>query len=83
MTAAPGRVGRQPHLRGPLAARCFVCLIEDDVDLGGLEAGQFDLEIEIDQRLQLDRKDLPIPARLLGQAVVGQNIGAFFGVAEV
>lgn len=61
----------------------FVRRVEDEVDLGSLEAGQLDLEIQRHQRLQLDRKDLPVPPGFLGQAVVSQNVGPLFGLAEV
>jgi hypothetical protein len=50
---------------------------------GGLKACQVNLEIEVDERLQLDGQDLAVPASLLGEPVVGQHVGAFLGVREV
>src|ERR1700730_912662 len=50
-------------------------VIEQNVNLRSLEAGKLDLEVEVDQSLQLYREDLPIPARLLGQSVVGEHVG--------
>ena len=35
-----------------------------------------DVEVEIDQRLQLDRQDLLVPAGIQRELVVGQDIGA-------
>jgi hypothetical protein len=31
------------------------CFVEDEIDLGHFEAGQLDLEVHVDERLQLDR----------------------------
>ena len=57
--------------------------IENDVDLAHLEAGELDLEIEVDQPLQLDRQHLLVPPGLLGEAVVGQGVGTDFCGAQV
>src|SRR4051812_41596630 len=61
----------------------FGGLFEDEIDLAGLKAGKLDLEVQAHQRLQLDRKDLPVPSCLLSQTIVGQDIGPLFNVAEV
>ena len=61
------------------AARCAVCLagiLQDDVDFRHLEPGQFDLDVEIDQALQLNRQKLLVPPGLLGKLVVGQDVGS-------
>ena len=51
---------------------------DENIDLGGLEAGKGKIEVEIDREkfLQLDGEDLPIPAGKLRKAVVGDDIGA-------
>jgi hypothetical protein len=51
---------------------------DQDVDLGGLETRNGHIKIEIDagQVLQLDGEDVPIPPRLLGELVVGEDVGA-------
>ena len=59
--------------------RCFLIeLADQDVDLGGLEAGEGNIEIEIDRQqfLQLDGQDFPVPAGKFRKAVVGDDIGA-------
>ena len=50
---------------------------------GRREAGELDVELEIDQALQLDRQDLAVPAGLLGQPVVGKDVGPLLGLGEV
>lgn len=50
--------------------------LNKDIDVGHLEPGQLHLEIQVDQPLQLDGKNLRIPARLLGEAIVGKNVSA-------
>ncbi len=57
----------------------------DEVDLGDLEAGDGEVELgrELEQRLELDGQDLFIPARLLGEPVVGDHVGALLGLAHV
>src|SRR5262249_44393007 len=58
-------------------------LLQAKVDLGGLEARQLDLEVEIDQRLQLDRQNLPVPAGLLGKPVIGKDVSPLFWLGQV
>jgi hypothetical protein len=58
-------------------------LLQDEVDLRHVEPGQFDIDVEFDQALQFNRQQLLIPAGLLGELVVGQDIGAFVGIAQV
>ena len=47
------------------------------------EAGELDVELEIDQTLQLDREDLPVPAGVERELVVGKHVGAALGGAQV
>ena len=61
----------------------FARFLQDEVDLRHLESGQFDIDLELDQPLQLNRQQLPVPAGLLGEPVVGQDVGALIGVAQV
>ena len=55
------------------------------IELGGLEAGDLQIEVEIDlgERLQFDRQEVPIPARTLRELIVGNYVGAHLGVGEV
>ena len=58
---------------------------DQHIDLRHIEAGYRDIEVEIelDQVLQLDGQDLRIPARFLGQSIVGKDVGTFFSFAEM
>ena len=60
-------------------------LANQHVDLGHLEAGNRNVEIKIERRemLQFDPKDLAIPAGLLGELVVGEDVGALLSIAEM
>jgi hypothetical protein len=57
--------------------------VERDVDVGCREAGDLDIEVELDQPLQLNGEDLAIPAGLLGQPVVGEHVGPLLGLGEM
>jgi hypothetical protein len=57
-------------------------LLEEEVDLRNREPGQFDVELEVDEALQLDCQELLVPAGLLGELVVSQDIGPLFGLAH-
>ena len=48
--------------------------VEDQIDLGGLEAGdgQIEIDLKLEQLLELERQSVPIPIRQLGQLVVGK-----------
>jgi len=58
---------------------------KQEVDLGHFEAGDGNVEIEIEARqvLQFDRQDLAIPSGLLGKPIVGEDIGAPLCIIEV
>lgn len=58
---------------------------EQRIDFGHLEAGDRDIEIEIEagQVLQLDLQDLGVPADRLGELVVSQDLGALLHITEV
>ena len=62
-----------------------VPVVEEEIQLGGLEAGdlQIEIELELGKRLELDRQDLAIPAGQLGQPVVGDHIGPALGLREM
>ncbi len=66
-------------------SRClpFARRIEGKIDLRQREAGQFHVEVEIDQSLQFDRQQVLVPARIQGELVVGQDVGPAFGFAHV
>jgi hypothetical protein len=78
-----GHVGRGRVFAATRPAGGVARLIEDEIDFARLKPGQFHLELEGHQRLELDRQDLTVPVRLLGQAIVGQDIGALLDLAEV
>jgi hypothetical protein len=42
----------------------ILCLVDHQIDLGQGEAGQFDIKVKIDKRLELNREDIPVPARI-------------------
>src|SRR5262249_18954946 len=69
-----GREGRLAYLQG---------LIEYQLDLGHLEAGELDVEVHVDEGLQLDRQNFPIPACLLRNSVVRQYVRTLVGVTEM
>jgi hypothetical protein len=56
-----------------------VRLIENEIDLRHFEAGQLDLDVEVDQALQFDGQDLAIPPCLLRELVVSKDVRAFVG----
>jgi hypothetical protein len=61
----------------------FVGVLENEINLSCFKACQLDLEIQAHQRLQLDRQDLPVSTRLLGQPVVGKDVGSPLNGVEV
>jgi len=69
--------------RAARRAVSLASILQDDVDFRHLEPGQFDFDIEIDQTLQLDRQKLLVPAGLLGELVVGQDVGALIRLAQM
>ena len=81
--------GRLAHRRDEVLGRlCAVRVgvprgIQGHVDLSQAEAGEFDLEVEIDQRLQLDGEQLLVPAGVERQLVVGEHIGPPLRLGEV
>ena len=52
---------------------------------GGLETGDgdVDVEFELQEALELDGEQLPVPARVFGKLVVGDDVGADLGGREV
>ena len=52
--------------------------VQVEIDFGQREARQRDLEVEIDERLQLDRQDLAVPTGVEGELVVREDVGAPF-----
>jgi hypothetical protein len=75
---------REPILgTGRRVRRRLARIVEDQVDLRLAEARQINLEIEVDQRLQFLRQDLTVPAAILGELVVGEEVSAPFRRSEV
>jgi hypothetical protein len=77
--AARDQIGRRIDRRQGSFSR----LVERKIDLGEREASQSNVELQIDQRLQLNRQDLRIPAGVEGKLVVGQYIGPPLLGAEI
>ena len=77
------RLGRDVFGRRPR----FGSTRDEEVDLRDLEPRQRDVEAldrqEVDQFAEFDRKQLTIPARLFGDSVVGNRIGALLGLSEM
>ena len=48
---------------------------EQRVDLGRLEAERAEVDAELGEVGHLERQQLPVPAGLLGEAVVGEDVG--------
>jgi hypothetical protein len=71
---------------GQIVGRVVCCRswlpVQQQVRLPCREAGQLDIEVEVDQRLEMLPQQVEIPQRLFRQAVVGDNNGAFFRAAE-
>ena len=63
--------------------RRFLSFLKDEVHFGGFKAGQLDIETEVDQRLQLDGQDFPVPPCLLSELVVGEDVSPLIGLAEM
>ena len=83
MTAGPGEGSGGSFFRPARGVGRLARFLKDEVDLRHLEPGQFDIDLELDQPLQFDRQQLLVPAGLLGELVVGQDIGALIGLAQV
>jgi hypothetical protein len=56
--------------------------VQHQVDLAGREAGQLDLEVEVDQLLEVLAQQIEVPDRLFRQPVVGDDNGSLLGGAE-
>ncbi len=67
-----GRVGRR---------RCRLA-IQQQVDLSRCEAGQFDVEVDLDQRIEVVLQQFEVPNRLFRQAVVADHHCLFLSGAE-
>jgi hypothetical protein len=80
--------GSQPcAFDGICGIRGFLLEIADDlIDFDGLEARDRNVEILIDKEFgefgQLHGKELPIPARILGDLIVGKEQRPFFRLAQ-
>jgi hypothetical protein len=61
---------------GRTVRRALARFIEHQVDLGRREAGEFDVEIDVDEALQLDRQQLPVPACTGSKLIVSQQVSA-------
>ena len=57
--------------------------VQHPVDVCRFEACKLDIEIEINELLQFDRQNFPVPPGLLGQPVVGQDVRPLLGCRQV
>jgi hypothetical protein len=63
--------------------RGLLRLLEHEIDLGEREAGDLDVEFQINKSLQLDGKQLAVPTGIEGQLVVGDDVGSALRRIEV
>lgn len=82
------------HCRSGFGSRHFIgriddlitgAVVEQQIEFGGLEASDFQIEVEIHvgESLKFDSQNLAVPASELGQAVIGDDICAPLGRREV
>ena len=59
--------------------------IDDELDFTELETGDCQIELggDLEQRLEFGREKRPIPAGLLGKAVVSNDEGSFFRLGHM
>ena len=69
--------------RSGVGAGYFIGVIKDNIHLADIEPSQFDVEVEVPQPFQFDGENVSIPARQFGESVVGNDVGAFFGVRQM
>jgi len=62
---------------------CFRSPVQNDVYFRNIKTGQNNLELVVEQSLQFDGEDFLVPASLLGQPIVGQNVSPFLCRTEV
>ena len=79
-SSARPKPGRRPSARTTcirVVVRDGLRPLDQEVDLGRLEAGDLDFEVELDfgQVLELDREQGLVPAGKLREAIVGDDIG--------
>ena len=68
---------------GGTVRRALARLVEHEVDLGQREAGELDVEIDVDAAPAARSPASQVPAGVEGQLVVGQHVGAPFGRGQV
>ena len=87
--AGPGndrRVGVEVFVGvGRVAPFLFSCCSDQQIDLGCREARHVEVEVEVDLRefLELDRQQIPIPARAFRELIVRDHVGADLILGEV
>ena len=65
------------------AWRALFGVVQENVDFGEGEAGELDVELNVNEGLELDRQDIAIPAGVLRKLVVGDHIGAALRLGQV
>jgi hypothetical protein len=80
--------GLRDNLRLPIGGiigRLLVRTVGQQIDFRGLEAGDLNVELEVEARqvLELDRQDFPIPPGIEGELVVGDDVSPFLRLAEM
>ena len=58
-------------------------VVQENVDFGEGEAGELDVELNVNEGLELDRQDIAVPAGVLRKLVVGDHIGAALRLGQV
>ena len=83
IAAARGRVFRQRRQRVRWL-RCVAKVGDQQIDFGGLETGERDIEPvrgqDLDELAELKREHFAIPAGLLGDLVIGDQVGALLRI---
>jgi hypothetical protein len=81
----PEAIGDRRNLVGRIWLGRFGPVIEQKIELGGVEPGDLHIELQFQgsQILQLDLEDLLVPASQLGQPIVGDHIGPALGIRQM
>ncbi len=74
--------GQPRQIVGRVGCRRHRLAVQQQVDLSCRESGQFDIEVDLDQRLEVVLQQFEVPHRLLRQPVIGDNHCPLLGAAE-
>jgi hypothetical protein len=70
---------------GGIGPVLLLAAFDQEIDLGRLESDHGEIEVEVDlgEALQLDREEVFVPACILGESVVGDDVGPDLGLGKV